>query len=78
MWGIQISHKAEIGPGFYIGHFGNIVISKRAKIGKNVNISHEVTIGVSGQGKKNGCPIIEDNVYIAPGAKIFGKVSGRV
>lgn len=56
---------AEIGAGFYIGHYGGITISGAAKIGRNVNISQLVTIGES---------TIGDNVYIAPGAKIFGKI----
>ena len=33
-----------------------------------------MTIGVAGKGEKRGCPIIGDNVYIAPGAKLFGKI----
>jgi serine O-acetyltransferase len=74
-WGIEIPATTQIGRGFYIGHFGGIIISPSAKIGENVNISQQVTIGVSGQGDKRGCPIIGDNVYIAPGAKIFGKIS---
>jgi serine O-acetyltransferase len=72
--GIEIPRDVEIGEGLYIGHYGGIIISPDVKIGKNVNISHQVTIGVSGQGEKRGCPVIGDNVYIAPGAKIFGKI----
>jgi serine O-acetyltransferase len=73
-WGIEISRSAEIGAGFYIGHYGGITISGLSRIGRNVNISQLVTIGVSGQGEKRGAPTIGDNVYIAPGAKIFGKI----
>jgi serine O-acetyltransferase len=73
-WGIEISRSTQIGPGFYIGHFGGITISGLARIGKNVNISQLVTIGVSGQGEHRGAPTIGDDVYIAPGAKIFGKI----
>lgn len=75
MWGIEIQHSAKIGSGFYIGHFGGITISGGAIIGKCCNISQNVTIGVSGQGEKRGVPIIGDNVYIAPGARLFGKIS---
>jgi len=74
-WGIEIPAAAQIGKGFYIGHFGGIIISSSAKIGENVNISQQVTIGISGNGDKRGCPVIGDNVYIAPGAKIFGKIT---
>ena len=57
-----------------MGHYGGIFVSAEAKIGKNVNISQGVTIGVAGHGAKRGSPTIGDNVYIAPGAKIFGKI----
>ncbi len=73
-WGIAIDRHAEIGPGCYIGHYGGITISGRTKIGRNANISQQVTIGVSGQGEKEGAPRIDNDVYIAPGAKIFGKI----
>lgn len=73
-WGIEIPRSAEIGEGFYIGHCGGITISGAAKFGKNVNISQQITVGISGQGDKRGVPIIGDNVYIAPGAIIFGKI----
>ena len=73
-FGIQISHEAEIGPGFYIGHFGQIVVNGSVKIGKNCNISQGVTIGVSNRGKHAGVPVVGDNVYIGPGAKIIGNV----
>ncbi len=73
-WGISLRRTTEIGEAFYIGHYGGIFIAGDAKIGRNVNISQDVTIGVSGQGDKRGCPVIGDNVYIAPGAKLFGKI----
>ncbi len=75
MWGIEIQRSANIGAGLYIGHFGGITISGDAIIGKCCNLSQNVTIGVSGQGEKRGVPIVGDNVYIAPGARLFGKIS---
>jgi serine O-acetyltransferase len=75
MWGIELPRETDIGAGFYITHFGGIIISPAAKIGKNFTISQGVTIGVSGQGEKRGVPVIGDNVYIATGAKVFGKIS---
>jgi len=73
-WGISLERGTDIGEGFYVGHYGGIFVSSEAKIGKNVNISQGVTIGVAGHGTKRGSPTIGDNVYIAPGAKIFGKI----
>lgn len=73
-YGIEISHKTVIGYGFYIGHFSGIIVSQGAKIGNNCNISQGVTIGYSSRGVKKGFPTIGDNVYIGPGAKIFGNI----
>ena len=47
-----------------------IVIAGGATIGKDAFISHQVTIGRS----MNGVPSIGDNIYIGPGAKIFGDI----
>jgi serine O-acetyltransferase len=73
-YGIGISPKTKIGLGFYIGHFGGIIINSDAEIGKNCNVSHGVTIGMSNRGKNKGVATIGDNVYIGPGAKIVGAV----
>ena len=73
-YGISISYRTKIGSGFYIGHFGAIVVNPLAVIGKNCNISHGVTLGKANRGAYAGYPVIGDNVYIGPGAKIVGSV----
>jgi len=72
--GISISRETRIGSGFYIGHFGGIIVNGGCEIGKNCNISQEVTLGQANRGKNKGYPILGDNVYIGPGAKIIGAV----
>jgi serine O-acetyltransferase len=71
--GISLSPRARIGKGFYINHFGSIFIGA-VSIGDNCNISHEVTMGVAGRGQSKGLPTIGNRVYIAPGAKLIGKI----
>ena len=73
--GISISPLTEIGSGFYIGHFGGIVINEKSVIGKNCNISQGVTLGQANRGKNKGYPTLGDNIYIGPGAKIVGAVT---
>jgi serine O-acetyltransferase len=73
-YGFQITTSTEIGEGLYIGHFGTIVINFRAKIGKNCNIAHNVTIGQANRGKLKGCPTIGDNVWIGTGSVIVGNI----
>ena len=75
MWGIELPRSAKIGPGLYIGHFGGITVAPGVVIGRNCNLSQQVTIGLSGQGDKAGVPTIGDNVYLAPGARVSGKIS---
>jgi serine O-acetyltransferase len=75
MWGIELPRRASIGAGLLISHFGGIAVSPDAVIGTNCNLSQGVTIGISGQGERSGAPVIGNDVYIAPGAKLFGKIS---
>ena len=72
--GISISPDTRIGSGFYIGHFGGIVVNDQSVIGNNCNISQGVTLGQVNRGKYKGYPQLGDNVYIGPGAKIVGAV----
>lgn len=53
------------------------MVTPEAIIGKNCNLSQEVTIGITPRGERQGTPIIGDNVYIGPGAKIIGNVKIR-
>jgi serine O-acetyltransferase len=74
-FGINIPFDTRIGPGLYIGHHGAITVHDRATIGKNCNLSQEVTIGEVQTGPNLGVPTIGDNVYIGPGAKVIGNIN---
>lgn len=74
-WGIDLPRSVEIGPGFYIGHFGGVILSPAVRAGANLTLSHDVTLGISGRGANAGTPVLGDDVYIAPGARVFGKVT---
>lgn len=71
---IDLSDKTSIGRGLYIGHAMGIVVSPKAVMGNNCNISQFVTIGQKNRGNQEGHPTIGDNVYIGPGAKIIGGI----
>ena len=60
------------GPGLAIVHYGTIIVNPRAKIGQNCRIHACTNIGESGG--EYGAPVIGDNVYIAPGVKIYGDI----
>jgi serine O-acetyltransferase len=71
-YGFQIGGK--IGPGFFIGHFGTIVVSVNASFGKNCNIAHNVTIGAA-RGTNSGAPQIGNEVWIGAGSVLVGKIT---
>jgi serine O-acetyltransferase len=73
-YGFDISYRTQIGKGFYIGHFGNIVIHGDTVIGEYCNISQGITIGVNNYGKKKGVPTIGNRVFIGPNVGVFGNV----
>lgn len=72
IWGIQLDPWPPIGPGLRILHSGGIFVG--GHIGANMDIAHDVTIGIAGQGERQGVPTIGDNVHIAAGARVFGKI----
>jgi len=62
--------KNVFGPGLCIVHYGTIVVSPEARIGENCRIHPSSSIGFY-----NGAPILGNNVYIGPGAKLYGQIS---
>lgn len=70
----QIPDTVTIGPGFYIGHFGRVIINGSAVLGKNINISTGCTIGGENRGERKGAPVIDDNVWIGTNAVIVGHI----
>lgn len=60
------------GKGLNIHHHGCVVVNEFSRIGDNCNIQQCVNIGQNYS--SDNVPIIGDNVYIGPGAKIFGKI----
>ncbi|WP_084641710.1 hypothetical protein [Mesorhizobium sp. C280B] len=58
------------GPGLAIVHYGLLVVTDKAIIGRNCRIHMGAHIG----GASTGYPVIGNNCYIAPGAKIFGGI----
>ena len=62
--------KNVFGPGLHIVHYGTIVVHPEARVGRNCRLHPSTSIG-----DYNGVPRLGDNVYIGPGAKIYGPVT---
>ena len=71
---IYLNYDSEIGPGFCIVHKGGVRVVSGVRMGENVTINCQVTIGRSMLGRHDA-PIIGNNVHISIGARILGNVS---
>lgn len=67
-------HPNCFGPGLSISHPGTIIVNANARIGSNCRLHDCVVIGTEA-GYSDRAPIIGNNVYIGPGAKIYGKIT---
>lgn len=69
LYGIHIGVNV-CDEGLSIAHVGPIVVHGKSKIGKNLRLHVGVNIGANG----GEPPVLGDNIYIGPGAKIFGDI----
>jgi serine O-acetyltransferase len=59
------------GPGLALAHYGSVIVNGGARVGRNCRIHPGVVIGeLDGR-----VPTIGDDVYIGPGAKLYGGIS---
>lgn len=61
------------GKGLRIAHRGTIIINDKTQIGDNCTLHAMVNIGTV-PGLPYAAPTLGDNIYIAPGVKIYGKI----
>jgi serine O-acetyltransferase len=75
--GADVAYQAEIGPGLVLYHPTGVVIGPGCRVGARATIMQGVTIGsdavVVGD-EHAGSPVIGDDVFIGPGAAVFGAV----
>ena len=65
--GVEISTRAEIGPGLVV-HTTHGVFIAETRIGRNCVVQHGVAI-------THGVRSVGDNVYFGPGAKVIGRAA---
>ena len=79
--GIEIHPGADIGKNLFIDHGMGVVIGETSKIGNNVTIYHNVTLGgvapsINSNNQRNTKrhPTLEDNVVVGSGAQVLGPI----
>lgn len=75
-----IPGSAAIGEGTVLGYSGmGIVLHKNARVGRDCLIGQQVTLGTKvpyfSSTESSDVPCVGDNVYIASGSKLLGKIS---
>jgi serine O-acetyltransferase len=65
---IRLELSADIGPGLYIGHFGNVLV-ERCKVGEHCSIAQSTHLCADGRGQG---PVVGDRVWIGAHARIIG------
>jgi serine O-acetyltransferase len=70
---MRLPPNAQIGGGLVITHVGGVILHHRTVIGKNCDLSHQVTIGTAGLGR-TGVPRLGSDVVIGAGAVIIGGI----
>lgn len=76
-YGIKLGISIPInvfGAGLHISHYGSVIVSAKAKVGEFCVIHGCTNIGQS-EGADEKAPVLGDNVYIGPGAKLFGDIT---
>ncbi|MGW6564479.1 serine O-acetyltransferase EpsC [Streptomyces sp. NPDC054975] len=80
--GIEIHPAAVIGRRFFIDHGTAVVIGATVRIGDDVMLYHQVTLGSAGWWKDlrrsagaRRHPVVEDGVIIGTGASVLGSVT---
>jgi serine O-acetyltransferase len=75
-FGLRLGFEIPInvfGPGLQMIHYGTIIVSSNAHVGANCNLHNLVHIAQK-NGRDDAAPTIGDNVFIGPGARIFGGI----
>jgi serine O-acetyltransferase len=64
-------HPNVFGPGLSIAHWGTIVINTAVRVGANCRIHPGTSMGEL----RGGAPVLGDDCYIGPGARLFGPIT---
>lgn len=73
--GIEIHPAARIGRRLFIDHGFGVVIGETAKIGDDVTLYHDVTLGGTSLDKGHRHPQLGNGVIVGAGAQLLGPIS---
>ncbi|MFK7730617.1 MAG: serine O-acetyltransferase [Pseudomonadales bacterium] len=74
VFAVDIHPAVKIGQGIMLDHASGLVVGETSRIGDNVSILHQVTLGGTGTDSKMRHPQIGDGVLLAAGATLLGAI----
>ncbi len=74
VFAVDIHPAVKIGHGIMLDHATGLVVGETSRIGDNVSILHQVTLGGTGTDAKMRHPQIGDGVLLAAGATLLGAI----
>lgn len=73
LYGFDLPVATDVGPGLVIYHGVGLVVNSRTRIGANVTLRHNTTLG--GRRTNSDCPSIGANVDVGPHVVIIGAIT---
>lgn len=74
LWQIDIHPAAQLGAGLFIDHATGVVIGETCRVGDDVTMMHNVTLGGNGKECGDRHPKIGHGVLLSVGAKVLGNI----
>ena len=71
--GIKLSYNVEVGRRVRLDHFGGMILGAR-RIGNDVTLRQNTTLGIASKADLNAKPVLEDHVDVGAGAVIVGDI----
>ncbi|WP_417510876.1 serine O-acetyltransferase EpsC [Methylophaga sp.] len=75
IYSMDIHPAAVLAGGLFIDHGTGIVIGETSKVGKNVSILHNVTLGGTGKDLVDRHPKIHEGVLLGAGSTVLGNIT---
>lgn len=75
LYAVDIHPAAPMGSGIFIDHATGIVIGETARVGNDVSMLHNVTLGGTGKLFADRHPKIGNGVLLGAGAKVLGNIT---
>lgn len=73
--GVELPPSVVAGPGLRIWHGTGLVVHANTRLGADVTLRHNTTLGAKGEAHDAPAPVIGDRVDIGAGAIVLGPVN---